>query len=105
MKVRYLFDVVSPYSALSTKVLLRYKAEWGLQLELVPVFLGGIMQATGNKPPAMLAARAMFQGKDLERQAKLFRVPLLPTPSNFFSSVARDTIQCQRLLCAALGAG
>jgi glutathione S-transferase kappa 1 len=105
MKVRYMFDVLSPYSALATKVLLRYKTAWGMQLELVPVFLGGIMHATGNKPPAMLPARAAFTGKDLERQAKLFRVPMLPTPSNFFSNVARDTIQCQRLLCAAIDAG
>ncbi len=101
MKVRYFFDVVSPYSALSWKVLRRYKTLWNMQLELVPVFLGGIMQATGNKPPAMLPARAVFTANDLERQSKLYQVPMLPTPTNFFSSVAKDVIQCQRLLCAA----
>jgi len=59
------------------------------------------MKSTGNKPPAMLPARSVFMSQDLDRNAAHFNVPLLPTPSNFFSEVARDVIQCQRLLIAS----
>lgn len=31
-------------------VLKRYKQLWDMQLELKPMFLGGVMQAAGNKP-------------------------------------------------------
>jgi 2-hydroxychromene-2-carboxylate isomerase len=34
-------------------VLKRYKQPWGMQLELKPMFLGGVMQAAGNKPYAV----------------------------------------------------
>ena len=38
---------------------------------------------------------------DLKRNTDFFNVPLLPVPSNFFSEVARSSIACQRLICAA----
>eukprot|EP00656_Telonema_subtile_P016616 TRINITY_DN18792_c0_g1_i3.p1 TRINITY_DN18792_c0_g1~~TRINITY_DN18792_c0_g1_i3.p1 ORF type:complete len:178 (-),score=42.27 TRINITY_DN18792_c0_g1_i3:115-648(-) len=38
---------------------------------------------------------------DLDRNAQLFQVPLLDTPSNFLSEVARNIIAAQRLICAA----
>jgi len=59
------------------------------------------MQGTGNKPPAMLPARAVMQAADCARNAALFDVPLLPTPANFFTEVARTVLQCQRVLVAA----
>lgn len=31
-------------------VLKRYRQPWDMQLELKPMFLGGVMQASGNKP-------------------------------------------------------
>lgn len=101
MRIVYFFDVLSPYSALSWRVLRRYQTLWGIDLVLKPIFLGGVMQATGNKPPATLPARANFQADDLARSASHFSVPLLPMPSNFFTEVARSGIACQRLICAA----
>ena len=58
------------------------------------------MKITGNKPPAMLPARAVFQTHDLARSAELFGVPLLPTPTNFFSELARRVLMVQRVLVA-----
>ena len=101
MRIVFQFDVISPYSALSWKVLMRYKSRWRFTLVPKPVFLGGIMQATGNKPPAMLPPRAKFVGDDLKRNAAFFNTPLLPPPSNFFTEVARSCISCQRLIVAA----
>jgi len=59
------------------------------------------MQGTGNQPPAMLPARAVFQAGDIERNTELYNVTMLPTPTNFFSEVARKVINCQRVLAAA----
>ena len=52
----YYFDVVSPYNAFAFATLMRYRARWGLEIDAVPIFLGGVMQATGNRPPALTGA-------------------------------------------------
>ena len=59
------------------------------------------MKATGNKPPAMVAARGAFQAGDLARSGEMFGAPLLTPPSNFFTEVARSILGVQRLLIAA----
>ena len=41
-----------------------------------PFFLGGVMKATGNKPPAYLPARGRYLMLDLARNAKYFGVPV-----------------------------
>jgi hypothetical protein len=43
----------------------------------------------------------LFQTQDLQRNGELFGVPLLRTPSNFFTAAARDVLKCQRTLVAA----
>jgi len=92
------FDCISPYTALALATLQRYRARWGYSLELVPMFLGGVMNSTGNKPPATLPQRAVFQAGDLRRNAGMFAVPLLDSPSNFFSEAARRVLAVQRVL-------
>ena len=102
MRMLYYFDVISPYSALSWHVLRRYRPRWNFELTLKPMFLGGVMMGSGNKPPAMQAAnKGAWLPQDLARASAHFGVPMLPSPSNFFSEVARNVIKCQRLLCAA----
>ena len=59
------------------------------------------MQETGNQPPAMVAARGLYMPHDLRRSCAMFGVPLLDTPTNFFSEVARAILGVQRLLVAA----
>ena len=59
------------------------------------------MHATQNQPPALLRARGNFQKADLQRNASLFDVPLLPVPGNFLSDVASKSIVMQRLIIAA----
>ena len=111
-------------------VLRRYQGLWGFSLELRPFFLGGVMQGSGNKPPATLPQKAAHMPHDLRRNgpssplpssrcteewtaaAALFDVPLLDLPTNFFAetangvpAVARSIIAAQRLLCAAQSCG
>eukprot|EP00298_Acanthocystis_sp_HF-20_P006101 c16054_g1_i1.p1 GENE.c16054_g1_i1~~c16054_g1_i1.p1 ORF type:complete len:249 (-),score=112.42 c16054_g1_i1:26-739(-) len=100
-KVEFFFDVISPYTLLAWRVLKSYEKLWNLEIQLKPIFLGGVMQLTGNRPPAMLASRAKFQSDDIRRNAIFFGVPLLPPPQNFFTEVARNSTQIQRLFLAA----
>mmetsp|Transcript_23303 Transcript_23303/g.41207 ORF Transcript_23303/g.41207 Transcript_23303/m.41207 type:complete len:233 (+) Transcript_23303:46-744(+) len=101
MEIRYVFDVLSPYACLAWHVLQRYKDIWKFDLVLQPVFLGGIMKGSGNKPPATVPARGIFLFNDLEKNSSLFEVPILPSPNNFFSEVAAKVLMIQRLIVAA----
>ncbi|XP_061862324.1 glutathione S-transferase kappa 1 isoform X2 [Colius striatus] len=74
--VELFYDVVSPYSWLAFEVLCRYQHIWNVDLHFRPAFLGGIMQATGNKPPAMLPKRGEYLLKDIKRMAKYYQVPV-----------------------------
>lgn len=98
LRITLYFDCISPYTYLAWVLLQRYKKLWNLELTLKPIFLGGVMNATGNQPPAMLPPRAVFQVADLKRNASLFNVPLLDTPQNFFSEVAKQVVGIQRIL-------
>lgn len=86
---------MSPYSFLGFETLCRYKSLWNLDLQLRPIFLGGIMNATGNKPPATLPARGAYMFKDIQRNARYFEIPL-KLPPNFPS----NTIKAMRILTA-----
>mmetsp|Transcript_10387 Transcript_10387/g.34647 ORF Transcript_10387/g.34647 Transcript_10387/m.34647 type:complete len:234 (-) Transcript_10387:1180-1881(-) len=102
MKMGYYFDVVSPYSAFSWKVLERYRGRWPLETALKPVFLGGIMKGASNTPPALVSkAKGVWMKQDIRRCGETFGYPILDMPKNFFSEVARATVDCQRLIVAA----
>ena len=101
-RVSLFFDCISPYTHISLSLWSRYLKVWPVELTLRPFFLGGVMMATGNQPPAMLPARGAFLAQDLARSAALYEVPLLETPSNFFGApLQRSAIKVARLLCAA----
>eukprot|EP00164_Ancoracysta_twista_P001469 GFYU01001917.1.p1 GENE.GFYU01001917.1~~GFYU01001917.1.p1 ORF type:complete len:305 (+),score=84.62 GFYU01001917.1:95-1009(+) len=68
------YDVVSPFSYLAHEVVTRYENIWDLDVVRKPVFLGGIMKATGNQPPGMLPARAMHMLKDLRRNGAFYNL-------------------------------
>jgi len=68
---------------------------------MIPMFLGGVMNSTGNKPPATLPAKAKFMMGDLQRSVGLFGTPnMLGSPNNFFTEVAMDIRLVQRFLVA-----
>ena len=104
MRIEFFFDVVSPYVCLCWHVLQRYRRIWNFELVLRPVFLGGIMQTTGNQPPAALPSRGLYMYREFrDRHPAFFGIQgMLPAPANFLAEVARDVLQVQRLLFAAL---
>ncbi|KAG8435609.1 hypothetical protein GDO86_013521 [Hymenochirus boettgeri] len=82
------YDVVSPYSWLGFEVICRYRNIWNVDVRLRPGFLGGIMQASGNSPPAMVPKKGAYMGKDLARLAEFYEVPLRQ-PSDFYQVVIK----------------
>jgi len=48
------FDVVSPYTVFALEAVRRLERDWKWTPKWRPFFLGGVMQATGNTPPALL---------------------------------------------------
>lgn len=100
LRIDFYFDTISPYSYLAWVALLANRTRWKLNVNINPMFLGGVMNLTGNKPPAMLPARAVFQANDLKKNVALFGVHLLETPPNFFSEVAKKTLVVQRVIAA-----
>ncbi|MDC3321370.1 DsbA family protein [bacterium] len=65
------------------------------------MFLGGVMMATGNQPPATVPAKGVYSAGDIERNSVFFGYPVLSTPSNFFTEVAKSILQVQRIIVAA----
>lgn len=94
MRLELFYDVVSPWSYLCFEALCRVREAWQLELVLRPAFLGGVMKATGNTPPASLPARGVYLMRDLARSGRYFDVPL-----SFPSEFPTNTIVPMRLLC------
>lgn len=74
--VEFLFDFVSPTSYLAYMVLPKIidRAEEAY-VTWTPVFLGGIMQATGNRPPGTVDAKGRWMAADMARWVEHYRIP------------------------------
>ena len=87
-KIELYFDCLSPFSYLAFTVLTRYEEMWGVDLELKPFLLGGVMAATGNTPPGArpwAGATARVSMQDMARTKRHFNMPdMLDMPGNFF---------------------
>jgi 2-hydroxychromene-2-carboxylate isomerase len=78
--IEFLFDFVSPATYLAWKRIPALEARTGARVSDVPVFLGGIMQATGNRPPATVPAKGAWLMADLMRTAARDGVPFVMNP-------------------------
>ncbi|KAF1984293.1 putative DSBA family oxidoreductase [Aulographum hederae CBS 113979] len=78
-------DCVSPYSYYAFLYLQQNKAallSHGVEIEYIPVFLGGINVGSGNQPPWKLPAKAAYSPFDNKRAQKYFGVEI-STPDFF----------------------
>ena len=73
-KLEFFFDYVSPYSYLANSQLNSIK---GIEIQYRPMFLGVVMEATGNKPPGALPVRGKYLTKDIKRCFKRISLSLL----------------------------
>ena len=96
-KLEFFFDYVSPYSYLANSQLNSIK---GIEIQYRPMFLGVVMEATGNKPPGALPARGKYLTKDIKRWAKHLGIPF-----KFNSIFPQNTLKSLRLSLAAQNHG
>ncbi|PKU44388.1 glutathione s-transferase kappa 1 [Limosa lapponica baueri] len=82
------------------QVLCRYQHIWNINLRLRPAFLGGIMQATGNKPPALLPKRGEYMLKDMKRMAKYYQVPINISEDGLQHILGSSTLGAMRFITA-----
>jgi 2-hydroxychromene-2-carboxylate isomerase len=75
--VEFLFDVVSPTAYLAYKRLPGIAARTRATIKWTPVFLGGIMQATGNAPPGKVPAKGQYMNRDMARCAARYDIPFV----------------------------
>jgi len=66
-QLEYFYDFVSPYSYLAQSQIPALIERTGAALVYRPFFLGGVMQSTGNSPPATVPAKGKYMGADIPR--------------------------------------
>ncbi|KAF2276004.1 thioredoxin-like protein [Westerdykella ornata] len=85
-KITAYLDCVSLYSWFALLQLEKNReklASHNVELDIVPVFLGGINVGSGNKPPWTLPAKGKYGKYDVKRAMKYFGTPNMKTPKNF----------------------
>ncbi|MFL6693739.1 MAG: 2-hydroxychromene-2-carboxylate isomerase [Ramlibacter sp.] len=91
----FYFDVGSPAAYLAWTQMPALAKATGAAVHYKPFLLGGAFQATGNRSPAEVPAKAKWMNTDLERFAKRYGVPFRHNP--FFP------VNTLTLMRAALG--
>jgi 2-hydroxychromene-2-carboxylate isomerase len=76
-QVEFFYDYVSIYSYLADSQLENLS---GAEIVYRPMFLGGVMEATGNRPPGTVEAKRNYMLTDIERWAKRYSLPLKMNP-------------------------
>lgn len=70
--VEFCFDIVSPAAYIAWHVLPKIAAKAGAEIKYTPIFLGGLMEAAGNRPPMTCPNKGKWMGGDLKRWADLY---------------------------------
>ena len=78
--VEFYFDVGSPAAYLAWTQMPRLAAQAAARIDYRPVLLGGVFQATGNRSPMEVPAKASYMLGDLERFAQRYGVPFRHNP-------------------------
>ncbi len=75
-RLEYFYDFVSPYSYLAQSQVPALVERTGAELVYRPFFLGGVMQAAGNAPPATVPAKARYMFTDIARWLDRYGIEL-----------------------------
>ncbi len=86
--VEFLFDFVSPTSYLAYSVLPKIIDRADAMVTWTPVFLGGIMNATGNRPPGTIESKGRWMRADLQRWVAHYGIPFHRNPHFPFNSLS-----------------
>lgn len=97
--IEFFYDVVSPTAYLAATQLPGVVERTGAQLIWRPMFLGGVMQATENRPPGTVKAKGKWMWEDLKRFAKRYGVAFAHNPNPHFPML---TLAAQRIAVGVL---
>ena len=78
--VDFYFDFGSPAAYLAYTQLAKLSADTGATVVMKPMLLGGVFQATGNRPPISVPLKGAYLFQDMGRYAKRYGVPLVMNP-------------------------
>jgi 2-hydroxychromene-2-carboxylate isomerase len=78
--LEFYFDYISPYSHIANAAVKQLKKRSDAPVEIKPMFLGAIMQGTGNRPPGMVPAKNTYMLADLQRCAKRYGITIRMNP-------------------------
>ena len=78
--VEFFYDFTSPTAYLAWRRLPGVLERTGATVKYRPMFLGGVMQTTGNRPPGTLPQKARWMAEDLQRWAKKYNTPYKLNP-------------------------
>ncbi|KAI0484018.1 HCCA isomerase/glutathione S-transferase kappa [Xylariaceae sp. FL0804] len=96
-KITLFVDVVSPFVYEAFHVLRNDAVFRDVEITYVPIFLGGLMHACGNRPPIQIKNKDTWIDRERVRWARTFGVPMRETtPPNF----PPNTMHVMRVLCA-----
>lgn len=93
MKARFYFDIISPFSYFYVK--LRHRLEPRLQIEPVPVLLGGLLRAAHNRGPGEIAAKRPYTYEFCVWQAEKLGIPFRFPEHHPFITVAAQRLLVQ----------
>lgn len=84
---------MSPYSYLASTQVSALAERTNATLRWRPLYLPGVMKATGNTGPTSIAAKAMYSFKDLNDWAKVYQLPPIELPDHFpFTAVLANRV-------------
>ena len=78
--VDFYFDFGSPAAYLAYTQLSKLAVDTGATVVMKPMLLGGVFQATGNRPPISVPLKGSYLFQDMNRYAKRYGVPLNMNP-------------------------
>jgi 2-hydroxychromene-2-carboxylate isomerase len=93
MKARFYFDIVSPFAYFYVK--LRHRLEPRLQIEPVPVLLGGLLRGAHNQGPGEIPTKRAYTYQACVWQAAKFGIPFRFPEHHPFITVAAQRLLVQ----------
>jgi len=99
-KIEFFYDYVSVYSYLANSQLDELVSKTGAEIVYRPMFLGGVMEATGNRPPATIKPKGEYLLTDISRWVARYSVPFKMNPE-----FPQNTINALRIALVALKQG
>ena len=93
MKARFYFDIISPFAYFYVK--LRHRREPRLQIEPVPVLLGGLLRGAHNQGPGEIPTKRSYTYQACVWQAAKFGIPFRFPEHHPFITVAAQRLLVQ----------